>query len=102
MQFLAVDQGDELERDRFAGIVGLSPLKVGAPHLDGFLSQIDSSKVIAPVFSFYLTSNGGEGSALTFGGYDTAKFAKPGAEMKWIATDAENTNYWSLPLNNAI
>jgi hypothetical protein len=31
-----------------------------------------------------------------------AKFAKPGAEMKWMAMDAENNNYWSLPLSNEI
>lgn len=49
-----------------------------------------------------MTQNGGAGSALTFGGYDAAKFAKPGAEMKWIATDAGNTNFWSLPLANEI
>ena len=49
-----------------------------------------------------MTSNGGQGSSLTFGGYDTEKFAKPGAEMKWFSTDAENTNYWSLPLDSQI
>ena len=44
-----------MEVDRFAGIVGLSPLKVGGSHLDGFLSQILNTKTINPVFSFYFS-----------------------------------------------
>jgi hypothetical protein len=82
--------------------VGLSPLKVGGPHLNGFLDQIDSSKVISPIFSFYLTANGGEGSALTFGGYDVEKFAKKGSKLRWIPIDAENSNFWSLAMASEI
>jgi hypothetical protein len=59
-----------LEVDRFAGIVGLSPLKVGGSHLDGFLSQILNTKTINPVFSFYFTKDEQTGSKITFGGYD--------------------------------
>jgi hypothetical protein len=74
--------------------VGLSPLKVGGPHLNGFLDQIDSSKV--------MTANGGEGSALTFGGYDVEKFAKKGSKLRWIPIDAENSNFWSLAMASEI
>jgi hypothetical protein len=33
-------------------------------------------KSMDPVFSFYLSKNGASGSKITFGGYNTAKFAK--------------------------
>lgn len=36
--FLAVDQGTDIEKDRYSGIVGLSPNKIGAKNLEGFLS----------------------------------------------------------------
>jgi hypothetical protein len=36
MQFLAVDSGVDLEKDKFTGIIGLSPSH-GVSHLDGFL-----------------------------------------------------------------
>ena len=37
-QFLAVDNGDDLDQDKFSGIIGLSPNKVGGKGLSGFLS----------------------------------------------------------------
>lgn len=43
MNFLSVDQGEDLEADRFSGIVGLSPLKSGGKSLEGVLSQISNS-----------------------------------------------------------
>jgi len=36
--FLAVDEGADLTNDRFSGIVGLSPNKLGAKGIDGFLT----------------------------------------------------------------
>ena len=38
LQFLAVDNGEDLDRDKFSGIIGLSPNKIGAKGLSGFLS----------------------------------------------------------------
>lgn len=51
-----------------------------------------------PVFSFYLTKNGKAGSAVTLGGYDLNKFAA--GEATWVNTDAENRNFWSLPMES--
>jgi len=58
MNFLGVDQGEDLEADRFSGIVGLSPLKSGGKSLEGVLSQLTNSNVIKPVFSMYLAKKG--------------------------------------------
>ena len=100
--FLAVDQGTDIEKDRYSGIVGLSPNKIGARNLEGFLSQINMHKSMDPIFSFYLSKNGQDGSKITFGGYNTQKFAKEGKEVKWLETDQENNNYWSLPMDPTI
>jgi len=100
-QFLAVDQGNDLDRDKFSGIIGLSPNLVGAKNLNGFLNQVQSNKVIDPVFSFYLTKNEKPGSTLTFGGYNIDKFAKDGlkeSDVKWFDSDKENMQYWSIPM----
>lgn len=86
LQFLAVDQGADLERDKFSGIMGLSPSKVAAAKgMSGFLNQISTFKVIDPIFSFYMTKNGAPGSILTFGGYDEKKYSL--GEIKWIDID---------------
>jgi len=100
--FLAVDQGTDIEKDRYSGIVGLSPNKIGARNLEGFLSQINMHKTMDPIFSFYLSKNGKDGSKITFGGYNTEKYAKAGKEVRWLETDQENNNYWSLPLQPTI
>ena len=70
-QFLAVDQGTDLEADRFSGILGLSPTALGGKHLTGFMTQVKNSGSFPAIFSMYLTSGGAQGSAMTFGGYDT-------------------------------
>ena len=57
-QFLAVDNGEDLKNDRFSGIIGLSPNTVGAKGLMGFLNQVQTFKVVNPIFSLYLTKNG--------------------------------------------
>lgn len=103
MVFLSVDQGEDLEADRFSGIVGLSPLKSGGKYLEGVLSQIANSNVVKPVFSMYFARKGQEGSKITFGGYNVEKYAQPGLkeqDITWIDTDPENKNYWSLPITN--
>ena len=69
MNFLSVDQGTDLEADRFSGIVGLSPLKSGGKNLEGVLSQISNSNIIKPIFSVYLAKKGQPGSKIMFGGY---------------------------------
>jgi hypothetical protein len=97
--FLAVDEGTDLNNDRFSGIVGLSPNKIGAKGIDGFLTQLSTRNVVDPVFSFYLTKNGAPGSKITFGGYDAERFGQAGAQVKWVDIDASNMNYWSLPMN---
>ena len=102
LQFLAVDNGEDLDRDKFSGIIGLSPSKVGAKGLSGFLTQVQAFKVVSPVFSFYLTKNGNQGSKITFDGYNLEKFGKKGAteaDVTWISIDPENQSYWSLPLS---
>jgi len=68
----------------------LSPNKVGAKGLIGFLSQVSTGKVIDPVFSFYLTKKENAGSKITFGGYDLAKYSKTGLgekDVAWIDID---------------
>lgn len=103
MNFLSVDQGEDLEADRFSGIVGLSPLRSGGKNLEGVISQISNSKVIQPVFSMYFAKKGQSGSKITFGGYNVEEFAQKGlkeSDVAWIDTDPENKLYWSLPITN--
>lgn len=103
VNFLSVDQGEDLEADRFSGIVGLSPLKNGGKFLEGVLSQIANSNVIKPVFSIYFAKKGQPGSKITFGGYDVERFAQRGLkeqDVAWMDTDPENKNYWSMPITN--
>jgi len=83
-------------------MVGLSPNKVGARNLEGFLSQINMHKSMDPIFSFYLSKNGKSGSKVTFGGYNAEKYAKAGKDIRWLDTDAENNNYWSLPMEPSV
>ena len=71
-----MDQGTDLEADRFSGIVGLSPLKSGGKFLEGVLSQISISNAIKPIFSIYFAKKGQPGSKITFGGYNVEKFAQ--------------------------
>lgn len=59
-------------------------------------------KSMDPIFSFYLSKNGKDGSKITFGGYNTEKFAKEGKEVRWLETDQDNNNYWSLPMDQTI
>lgn len=104
MNFLSVDQGTDLEADRFSGIVGLSPLKSGGKFLEGVLSQISISNAIKPIFSIYFAKKGQPGSKITFGGYNVEKFAQQGLkeqDVAWLDTDPENKNYWSLPITNS-
>lgn len=59
-------------------------------------------KSMDPIFSFYLTKNGASGSKVTFGGYNAEKYGKPGKDIRWLATDPENNNYWSLPMEPSV
>jgi hypothetical protein len=49
-----------------------------------------------PIFSFYLTKNGKEGSFLTMGGYDVNRFGK--GELNWLNIDPDNKNFWAIPM----
>ena len=59
-------------------------------------------KSMDPIFSFYLSKNGASGSKVTFGGYNAEKYAKEGKDIRWLETDPENNNYWSLPMEPSI
>lgn len=87
VQMVFGDGGAGLERDRFAGIIGLAP-KGDNKAVPAFLSQIhgDSNynpgldKSLSPVFSFYLGKGEGSKGMLTFGGYDLEKYAVSGSK----------------------
>ena len=83
VKMIEADQATGVSKDKFAGIVGLSPRSSEA-NLEAFLAQVhdlnvvSSSEQLSPLFSIFLAKNSDEDGMITFGGYDIAKYAKPG------------------------
>lgn len=73
--FLAVKEATDIDKDRFSGIVGLSPMSDVA-RLPAFIEQaaglggVDGQAEISPLFSFYLTNTPEKKGKLTLGGYN--------------------------------
>lgn len=102
--FLAVDEASEIDKDRFSGIVGLSPMS-DVKRMPAFVEQIadiggvGGKNLIKPMFSMYLSNKAEEPGKITFGGYDIAKFAKQGSQEKdifWSDLAHARTYFWTL------
>lgn len=69
-------------------------LSAGVP---GFIAQLRESKDyqndLDSIFSIYLSNDESIKGDISFGGYNLEKFAKPGAQIKWV-DQAANENYW--------
>jgi hypothetical protein len=80
--FIAVDQASDVGKDRFSGIVGLSPYQAEASNMPAFITQAES------VFSFYLSRGDGSVGSIVLGGYDLDQYAKDGSteqDISWIS-----------------
>jgi hypothetical protein len=102
--FLAVDEASEIDKDRFSGIVGLSPLS-DVKRMPAFVEQIadlggvGGKNFIRPTFSIFLSNKEEEPGKITFGGYDLAKYAKAGSGEKdvfWSDLAHQRTYFWTL------
>mmetsp|Transcript_41888 Transcript_41888/g.64109 ORF Transcript_41888/g.64109 Transcript_41888/m.64109 type:complete len:229 (-) Transcript_41888:364-1050(-) len=92
-EFLAVDKGNELGRDRFSGIVGLSPPTDDNSTVAPFLNQMNK------MFSFYLSKGAGSTGNLMIGGFNLDKYARDGAgpeDIIWTNLVGEG---WTIPLD---
>ena len=60
-------------------------LNAGVP---GFIAQLRESKDyqndLDSIFSIYLSNDESIKGDISFGGYNLEKFAKPGAQIKWV------------------
>jgi len=104
--FLAVDEASEIDKDRFSGIVGLSPMS-DVKRMPAFVEQIadiggiGGKNLIKPMFSMYLSNKVEEPGKIVFGGYDIAKFAKPGStenDIFWAELAHARTYFWTLKM----
>lgn len=94
--FLTVVRGKDLEALEGSGIIGLAPtpseFDANDRSLDrgiaGFVAQLrvnqDYNSKFQQMFSIYLTNDGQTPGDITFGGYDLNRFAKKGADLKWL------------------
>jgi hypothetical protein len=73
--FLAVKEATDIEKDKFSGIVGLSP-QSDVARLPAFIEQASSiggadTSDVSPIFSFYLPNSEDKKGALSLGGFNT-------------------------------
>jgi hypothetical protein len=107
VKMIEADQATGVSNDKFAGIVGLSP-RSSETNLAGFLSQVhdlnvvSTSEQLSPLFSIFLAKNSDEDGMITFGGYDIAKYAKPGLTDKDIfwGKAMYSEKYWTLQMKD--
>lgn len=104
--FLAVDEASEIDKDRFSGIVGLSPMS-DVKRMPAFVEQIadlggvGGKNFIKPMFSMFLSNKPDQPGKITFGGYDLAKYAKSGSEEKdifWSDLAHARTYFWTVKM----
>ncbi|XP_040841210.1 cathepsin E isoform X2 [Ochotona curzoniae] len=92
------EPGQTFVNAEFDGILGLGypSLAVGGvtPVFDNMMAQ---NLVSLPMFSVYMSSNpeGGSGSELTFGGYDSSHFS---GSLNWVPVTKQG--YWQIALDD--
>lgn len=71
VSLIAVDQATDVSKDRFSGIVGLSPFQADASNMPAFITQGEQ------VFSFFLSKQEGSSNGkIVLGGWDLDQYAK--------------------------
>lgn len=63
------------------------------------LGGVGGKNFIKPMFSLHLSNKEGEPGKITFGGYDLAKYAKPGSgenDVFWSDLAHQRTYFWNL------
>ena len=114
INILVADQATGVERDRFAGIIGLAPRSTEV-RLPSFISQMSlaSSQAqlveqegqappLSSLFSFYLGRTQKDQGMVTFGGYDVPRFAKEGLTDKDVfwANIEKDEKMWTVNLES--
>jgi hypothetical protein len=109
VKILEADQATGVEKDEFAGIIGLSPIS-SEKQIKAFVQQVtdinrfSTSDQLKPQFSVYLSPVKEEDGSITFGGYDVARYAKKGstdADIFWSST-YDGERYWTIPMIGAM
>ncbi|XP_069910986.1 cathepsin E isoform X1 [Oryctolagus cuniculus] len=91
------EPGQTFVNAEFDGILGLGYPSLAAggvtPVFDNMMAQ---NLVSLPMFSVYMSSNpeGGSGSELTFGGYDSSHFS---GSLNWVPVTKQG--YWQIALD---
>jgi len=91
--FIAVDNAGGIGKDKFSGIVGLSPFQAEASNVPAFITQGEN------VFSFYLSKGSGSTGTIVLGGYDLDQFAASGTTEQDISWTALVDESWTIPMN---
>jgi len=92
--FIAVDSAKDIGRDRFSGIVGLSPFQGESSGLPSFISQGED------IFSFYLSKDSSKPGKIVLGGYDVDQYGKQGLtenDINWIELADDS---WTVPMSS--
>ena len=107
INFLAVDEASDIDKDKFSGIVGLGPMS-DEKRLLSFIQQMSSGSglggvggkdEIKPMFSFFLSNNEQKNGKLLFGGYNLAKYGAPGASdssIYWADMAHKKQFFWTI------
>ena len=90
---IAVDEASDLSKDKFSGIIGLSPFQADASNMPAFINQGEQ------VFSFFLSKqDGSTNGKIVLGGWDTSQYAKEGlkdSDIQWANLVDDS---WTIPL----
>jgi hypothetical protein len=101
---LAVNEASDVEKDKFSGLVGLSPMS-DSGRVPAFMEQISQlggaggSEEIAPVFSIFLSNKESQPGQITFGGYDVPSHARSGLTDKdvfWAQLAHKSSYFWVI------
>ena len=106
--FLSVDEATDIDKDKFSGIMGLSP-KSDVARIPAFVEQVadlggvGGKEEISPLFSIYLSNDPSKKGRVTFGGYNVAQYGKSGSTDKdifWADLAHQKTYFWTLNMGD--
>ena len=91
--FIAVDSAGGVDKDKFSGIVGLSPFQAEASNVPAFITQGEN------VFRFFLSRGSGSSGTIVLGGYDLAQYAADGSTEDSISWTQLVDDSWTIPMS---
>ena len=104
VNFLAVDEATDIDKDKFSGIVGLGPMS-DEKRMPSFIEQlsglggVNGKDEVKPIFSFFLSNSEQKNGKLMFGGYNLSKYARPGStdeSIFWANMAHKKQFFWTI------